>query len=96
MKIDWLKYENEEHVLSWFILEAMSKIGIDKFGDFDSSSLDVELKINGLEVPIVEPMEFLQSQLKDIEAGGKKKGIEQAEYLIRDNIERLLNRDEFQ
>ena len=48
MKIDWLEYENKDHVLAWFLVEAMSKARIDKFGKFDFSQLEVELTVNDL------------------------------------------------
>ena len=91
MEIDWKKYEDKEHVMAWFILEAMSAIGIEKFGDFDSSKLDVCITVNGLEVPITDPMDALQSQLKAIEDGGKKIGREDACFLITKNIEAILD-----
>ncbi|NOY72408.1 MAG: hypothetical protein GXP14_08525 [Gammaproteobacteria bacterium] len=91
MKIDWKEYEGKEHVLSWLILEAMVLVGIEKFGDFNSSCLEVELKANGLIVPLVESMDQLQKQLKDIEAEGRKRGLEEAKYAIQENIERLLD-----
>lgn len=36
MIIDWLEYDKKDHVMAWFLLEAMSKAGIGKFGEFDS------------------------------------------------------------
>lgn len=92
MKIDWKEYENEDHVMVWFLLEAMSEIGIEKFGDFDSFPLDVCITVNGREVPITGPMERLQSQLQKIEEGGKIKGREDACFDITQNIEKILGR----
>lgn len=94
MIIDWLEYENKEHVLSWFLLEAMSFGKTDitkKFGDFDSSKLDVKLTVNGIEVPIEGPMNFLQEQLdvirKDAEIMGRKKLHDEIKCTINDIID---------
>lgn len=64
MKIDWIEYEDMSHVLAWFLLEVMSQAGIEKFGKFDSSKLDVVLTINGIEVSIADTFENLQNQLE--------------------------------
>lgn len=93
MNIDWMDYKNKDHILAWFLVEAMSAADITRFGDFDSSKLEVELKVNGIEVPIVEPMEHLQQQLKEIEEGGRKAGYEQARDDLRDKIDALLDVD---
>lgn len=90
MKIDWLDYENKDHVLAWFLVEAMSEAGIDKFGDFNAAELNVELKVNGIEVPIVKPMEALQLQLVAIENGGKEIGKKEAIELIQERVEALF------
>ena len=86
MNIDWVDYDKGDHVLAWFLIEAMSAVGIKRFGDFDSSKLEVELKVNGVEVPVVGPMESLQQQLKRIEEKGFKEGYKQA-------CEHLMGRD---
>ena len=92
MKIDWKEYEDKDHVMAWFLVEAMSEIGIEKFGDFDSSQLDVCITVNGHEVPITGPMESLQAQLKQIEEGGMAKGREDACFEITQNIEAILEK----
>ena len=90
MNIDWLEYEKKDHVLAWFLCEAMSEAKITKFGDFDSSKLEVILKVNGIEVPITGPMEVLQKQITDIEESARKEGFEQAKYVLQDKIAELL------
>jgi hypothetical protein len=90
MEIDWLKYERKNHVMSWLILEAMAEIGIDKFGKFDASKLDVELKINEIEVPIIGAMEHLQGKLSYLKDQGRKEGMIEAEQIMRDNIQRVF------
>ena len=85
MIIDWLGYERnrQESLVAWFLLETMSKAGIEKFGDFDSSELDVVLTVNGVEVPVVPVLEFLQSQITRIEDEARKRGRDElAEELI--------------
>lgn len=90
MKINWLKYENKNHVMAWVLLECMSEIGIETFGEFDSSNIDVELRINGIEVPVEKPMDFLNSQLDEIEANGIEKGREKERNILREKLYNLL------
>lgn len=90
MQINWMKYENKDHVLAWFLCEAMSKAGIKKFGTFDSEKLDVVLTVNGVEADFEETMKFLQGQLQDIEARGFTEGNRQAKYDLHDKIGELL------
>ncbi len=86
MLIDWMKYEKKDHVLSWVILEAMSEIGIKKFGEFDSSKLNVEFKVNGIEVPFESIMNLLDSQLDSI----KEESINEGKQQMIDNVQKLL------
>jgi len=90
MIINWHDYEEQDHVLSWFLLEAMSRAGVSEFGDFESSTLDVEIKVNGIEIPLTEPMEFLQSQLEAIKEQGRDEGYAQAKLDIRDSLTKLF------
>ena len=94
MKIDWIEYEMKDHPLAWFLVEAMSRSGIKKFGKIDSKNLDVVLTVNGIEVPIVEVMDYLNSQLNYIENRGFEKGKNEARNLIQDNIDKILSIDE--
>jgi len=87
MIIDWKEFEDKDHVTAWLVLEAMSGVGIEKFGDFDSSALDVEMKVNGISVDVISVLEFLQKQLTGIEREGFKKGVEDAIYKLQENIE---------
>lgn len=86
MKINWLEYERKEHVLAWLLVEAMSKVGMNKFGDFDSSKLDVVLTVNGIEVPVEDSMDFLQSQLHAIGKEGYDNGYKQATQDIHEKL----------
>ena len=88
--IDWLEYDEKEHVISWTLLEAMSKAGMDEFEGFDSSALEVQLLVNGVEVSFIGCMELLQEQLKDIELRGFKRGVEEASYALNGVVERTL------
>ena len=100
--IDWKLYDTQEHVIAWFLLEAMSKLGIEKFIDikekddgltsFDSSKITVDLKINGIRVSFVDTMEFLNSQLKQIQEDGKEEGQEEMRELIIKNIDMIIGR----
>lgn len=88
--IDWLEYDSESHVVAWFLLEAMTKVGIkERFGAFDSSKLEVELRVNGVEVPVLEPLNFLQSQLDALREEGRRQGMRDAADLIAQNTNEL-------
>ena len=89
--IDWFEYDKKEHVIAWALLEAISKVGMDEFEGFDSSALEVQLLVNGVDVDFVCCMNLLQKQLKDIELGGFKRGVEEAAYAINDVVERTLD-----
>ena len=90
MKINWHKYEGEQHVIAWFLLEAMSCVGIEKFMPLDAENLEVELKVNGVEVPIEKPMNFLQGQLDMLKKDGIREGKEEAAQQIKENIDTIL------
>ena len=90
MKINWHDYDEKDHVLAWFLLEAMSQAGIDKIGRFESSELNVEIKVNGIEIPIIEPMNFLQDQLDAIKEEGHRNGYREAKYDMKDKFEQLF------
>ena len=94
MIIDWEKYEERDHVLSWFLLEAMSQAGIKNFGEFESTELDVEIKVNGIEIPILEPMNFLHDQLDAIKEEGHRNGYKEAQYDLRMKLNSLLGLDD--
>lgn len=70
--IDWVKEEEKssyegQGFVAWLIIEAMTKVYPDdhlaKFGDFDGSKLRVEMKINDIEVPVMETLECIEAQL---------------------------------
>ncbi|WP_415912526.1 hypothetical protein [Neptuniibacter sp. QD37_11] len=90
MLVDWKELEDKEHVLAWLLVDAMSEVGMEKFGKFDSSKLDVEMKVNGIEVPVLSAMEHLQTQLSSIKEAGRKEGLADARQLLQDNIDQLL------
>ena len=93
MIVDWKEFEDKEHVTAWLILEAMSGVGIDKFGEFDSSALDVEMKVNGIEVDVISALEFLQKQLGDIEKEGFTAGVEHTICKLQENIKEVCDVD---
>ena len=68
----------------------MSKVGIEKFGKFNSEKLDVVMTVNGVEVPVESTMNFLQSQLHRIEADGFAEGRRQAKQGLHDKIGEML------
>jgi len=91
MIIDWMKYENKGHVLAWVIIEAMSEIGIEKFGKFHPEKLEVEFKINGQEVPFESVMNFLQKQLDGIKKQGIEKGLCEARQQMQEYFDDMID-----
>jgi hypothetical protein len=88
MIINWHEYKGKDHVLAWFITHALGSIkNWSQLDGFEASKLNVELKINGVEVPIVAPMEFLQGKLELIEKNGYAKGMQEALDIVRDTAE---------
>jgi hypothetical protein len=87
MLVNWLEqHAKDDDVLGWFLVEAMSAAGIEKFGEFDSSGLDVVLTVNGIEVPVVPVFEFMQSQLSRIKKEAQNHG---QEVLVDKLLEKL-------
>jgi len=79
-------------VLSYLkITKATAEAGIDKFEGFNSNELEVEIKINGVDIPILRPMDRLQEQLRKIEdkafQRGWTKSLERAVFIIDEMIE---------
>ncbi|MET4695229.1 hypothetical protein [Endozoicomonas lisbonensis] len=88
--IDWNEYEEKEHVIAWFIVEAMTKAGFDRFGKFDNEKMEISMQINGIDVSFKETMEFLNTQLDDIKNRGFEHGKEVAGWEIKENIDKIL------
>lgn len=78
--VNWIEYEkkgrwNQPNLVAWALIEAMSHHGeqnMSAFGEFDSKALQVEFKVNGVEVSFVGVMEAIQKAVEDIEADCKK------------------------
>ena len=98
MLINWLDHSKNNDVLGWFLMSAMTEAGIDRFtdrfGNLDSSKLDVVLTVNGVEVPVTTVFEVLQGQLTQLKEEARKKGrAELSEKLLdtaRDILENLI------
>jgi hypothetical protein len=86
--IDWAKEELKsshegQGLVAWLIIEAMTKASpnyLEKFGDFDGSNLQVEMKINGIEVPVMETLELIEEQLDALVLDKAKKLVEEKFY----------------
>lgn len=94
MIIDWLKYNKQDHVIAWFLGEAMSSknTNLEKsFPPFDSSQLDVKLTINGVEVNFVKVMDFLQAQLHARRLQGVVQGRDEVREEVKDNLDRMVD-----
>lgn len=91
MKIDWHKYNQENHVISWLLASVIGEKGVDKFYGLDSSEIDVVLTVNGAEVPLMKCMDHLNSQLDAIEERSAKKEREYYEETCRNIMGTLHN-----
>jgi hypothetical protein len=72
--INWQEYESHNHVLAWVLCEAMARDGIERFGEFDSAALSVELKVNGVPVDFVWAMDFLNDQVAEMRKSEREAG----------------------
>jgi len=59
--INWLEEEKAKTLLGWLIVEAATD-EVMEADDFDASKVLLELRINGVEVPVREAFEFANSQ----------------------------------
>lgn len=101
MKIDWFKLNKEKHVLAWFMIEAMTRVGIDEFKNEDGKIVDHDgmydlvLTVNGVEVPVDETFDNLNNQLERIEQTalqcGRKQGYQDAIEKLNENIDKILD-----
>lgn len=78
--IDWIEYEqkdrwNQPSLVAYALIEAMANHGeqnMSAFGEFDAKALEVEFKVNGVEVSFVGVMEAIQKAVEEIEADCRK------------------------
>lgn len=78
--VNWIEYEkkdrwNQPNLVAYALIEAMANHGgqnMEAFGEFDAQALQVEFKVNGVEVSFVGVMEAIQKSVEEIEADCKK------------------------
>lgn len=95
MTLNWMDYEDSpeerEKFIAWFICEAagehMGKISKDD--DFDSTKLDVELKINGTTVEFVEVVRFMWDQFHQQVEEASHKNFEEIKNRLIDAMEEV-------
>ena len=84
--IDWVKYytENPDDLLTWLLPEVTAKKGdIRKhWPKMDTSNLTIEMRLNGVEVPVVETF-------KDLTKVFNRCIYEAAEDLIEEKFDKL-------
>ena len=91
MQIDWKEYGARGHIIYWFLLDLMHQEGIENFinnEDFDRSKIDVVLTVNGINVDFIQTMDYLHSQLGQIEKDGYKNGVRDTK---QDIVEKINN-----
>ena len=89
MKVDWLKYKEKNHVAAWFLSRAVSEIGLDQFGEFDSSELDVKFSVNGIDVPFITVFDALEDHVSDKENIIHENARLSSSKIVYDEIEKL-------
>ena len=66
MIANWQELDKKQHILAWFLIEAMVDLGMENFDETtDYSKLDVELTVNGIRVPIEKTFDFMNQQIND-------------------------------
>lgn len=97
MKIDCLDYHKKSHILSWFLPEAIVGVGIEHFGNFDSSNLDVVLTINGIDIPVDEIFNKLEDSInktvKEKQQEAYKAGADDAFESVATSLKKLFTND---
>ena len=84
--IDWYAdYKTNEHgLVPWLITHAMSEVApgdwSEKFPNMDSSNLEVEMKINGVNVPVRDTLELIEKQLDSLILEKAKELVEKQFY----------------
>jgi hypothetical protein len=67
----------------------MTEVGIEKFGEFDSSALEVKFTVNDIKIPFIKVFEFLDDHVNDKEGRLFEEGRLKAKREICDEIEQL-------
>lgn len=102
--IDWVKEEesgrwNQPNLVAYCLIEAMSeKAGQDVekvFAPFDPSALQVEFKINGVEVSFKSIMERIQNAIAEIENDCKKVLITDAANALINELQDKINQQDW-
>jgi len=103
-KINYLK--NRENFVGWLIISALtdSKVDMNEFthsDQFNASELEVEMKINGVDVPVMQTLNDIEKQMnrmvyeKALEIVSNKYGdifnlLDDMEERVKDKIKRDL------
>lgn len=93
--VNYIENSGQNNILGWFIVDSMAESGIEKFGKFDSTKLEVELKINGVTVSVLPTFARLQKFIdecrKKVESADRQNTLTEVLDEIRQFIE--LKRD---
>ena len=84
MKINWQEEDKKHNLLAWAIIECMSaKAGSQGFSnvfpEFNGDCLDVEFKVNGVDLPVKRAFELIEAQMDRMIA-------KKAEEILRDKF----------
>ena len=94
MKINWQWYDNINHVLSWFtVIATRNKINEEDLiftPEFNPQEIEVELKINGVDIDIVKVLDTLEKEMKEQAEKNREIGREEAKEEVIDKITNLL------
>jgi hypothetical protein len=97
MKFDFTELHNRRHILAWIIAESVGQ-NFRLFHDMDSTSIDVLVTVNGVDVDVRELFDNLEKAINESEKitfeKGKKEGIEDVKDRLIEKFEQMFGSDE--
>lgn len=101
--VNWIEEENkgrwnQPNLVAYALIEAMSEktLDVDKtFSPFDPKALQVEFKVNGVEVSFVGVMNLIQKAVEGIEDDCKSTLVVDAANKLIDELSKTINHEEW-
>lgn len=101
--INWIKEENKgrwnrPNLVAYALIEAMSEksVDVDKtFAPFDSEAIQVEFKVNGVEVSFTGVMNLIQKAVEEVEDDCKATLVIDAANKLIDELSKKINEEEW-
>ena len=89
-KFNWIEAEQKNSVAAHMVLECMSAAGIEQFGKFDSKNLEIELKINGIEVKFSDFYTLFDEQIRDYKEKHKEALLRQVKRKYAEKLRDIM------